>query len=185
MHVCHSPPATDTHHPLPATACAEGTINNSPEQGRSPTLGDCGTFIVFRVLKAHPIEFAQYLRSIGCAFSTCIFVILENPNESSFGLRIGLIWVVPLAQEGRSKRDQTTQHRVEPRATPCEPHPTITESCKDSTTATSQLNRKNPRLKTRINYYHIKDHTPLPLFVCLIICTLRGSLTHFILIILV
>jgi len=103
--------------------------------------------LVFRVLKAHPIEFAQYLRSMGCAFSTWIFVILENPNESSFGLRIGLIWVVPLAQVGRSQRDQTIQHRVEPKATPCEPHPTITESCKDSTTAPTQHNSKNPRQK--------------------------------------
>jgi len=25
-------------------SCAEGTIHISPEQGRSPTLGDCGSF---------------------------------------------------------------------------------------------------------------------------------------------
>ena len=39
-------------------SCAEGTINNSPELGRSPTLGDYGMSIIFRVLKAHPIESA-------------------------------------------------------------------------------------------------------------------------------
>jgi len=32
--------------------------NISPELGRSPTLGDSGMSIIFRVLKAHPIDAA-------------------------------------------------------------------------------------------------------------------------------
>jgi len=40
---------------------------------------------------------------MGCAFSTWIFAVAENTNGSSFGLRVGLVWVVPLAQGGRSR----------------------------------------------------------------------------------